>query len=443
METRQEAHARSGQLRKACLSCIHAKRRCDKNLPSCRRCMDKDVLCQYPSTRPYARRKPRNAASESPAEKIAELISPREMHNVSASTSELSWGNEDLSPLLVHPVNGQNHGNGTISPLANSDWFLRSDSWSVHEYDLAGFQPRVSLSHWKRYVKLVRGWLHQWVADGHCPFIHRRLYAENGLPSCLQDAYSTLAAYIGKTDNNEEIIMQLVENRANALLQQHESSVIAPSTESWGIPSSISATNNIFEHLARVQAFFIYQFIRLFDGDIRHRAQAEQHNATLEQWRTQLWEVAKFTAYLQQTLGGGSFACTHSYNDCEPWARVWDAWVLAESIRRTWIVVNYTHSVYKTLRDGLGSCPGSIAYTLRRGLWDAMTPAEWYRLANSQDPLFMRSDPPHMLFAKASPQDVNEFGLSIVSIMWDSRRIESWFTKAPDTNLEALLHNKV
>ncbi|KAI1746545.1 hypothetical protein F4782DRAFT_524105 [Xylaria castorea] len=272
--------------------------------------------------------------------------------------------------------------------------------------------------------------------------MHRHLYAENGLPSCLQDAYSTLSAYIGKTENNEEVVMQLVEDKANFLLRQRGSSDLFSSTDSWGIPSSTLATN-LLEHLAQVQALFIYQFIRLFDGDIRHRAQAEQHNATLQQWRSQLWEAARLRASLQQTLSEGSFSNMRSYDVCEPAAQVWDNWILAESIRRTWIVVNYTYSVYITLRDGQGSCPGSIAYTLRRGLWDAATPAEWCRLVSNQDPLFLRSDPPDMLFAKASPLEVDELGLSIVSIMWDSRRIDSWFARAPDTNLQALLHNNV
>ncbi|KAI1112728.1 hypothetical protein F5Y14DRAFT_247611 [Nemania sp. NC0429] len=449
METRQEVQARSGHLRKACHSCIRAKRRCDKSLPSCRRCVDKEVPCEYPSTRPYARRKPPqppNLASESPAEKVADLVSLEETSDAVPSTSQLSWDDECIPQSWLHPaVHGQDHDSDAITPLplADSDWFLKSDSWSVHEYDLAGLQPRISVSHWKRYVECLRRWLSQWVADSHCPFIHRHLYAETGLPSCLQDAYSTLAAYIGKTDNNEEVVMQIVEDKANALLRQHETSACSLSTESWGIPGSVSAACSIRERLARVQALFIYQFIRLFDGDIRHRAQAEQHNVTLQQWRMQLWEATKLAAYLRQTVGGGGgFSSTGSYDACEPTTWIWEAWVLAESVRRTWIVVNYTHSVYETLRDGQGSCPGSITYTLRRGLWDAMTPAEWCRLAHSQDPLFMRSDPPDVLFAKASPREVNEFGLSIVSIMWDSRRIDSWFTKAPDTNLEELLRNK-
>ncbi|KAI0449728.1 hypothetical protein F5B21DRAFT_519806 [Xylaria acuta] len=366
--------------------------------------------------------------------------SPRDTNEASASTGNLNWGNEHLLPLWTHPADGQDHDNGIIAPLplANSDWFLRDDSWSTHEYDLADLQPRIGLSHWKGYAKCVRRWLYQWVADAHSPFIHRHLYAENGLPSCLQDAYSTLAAYMGKAENNEEVVMQLVEDKANALLRQRGSSELFPSTDLWGVPSSTPVTN-LLENLAQVQALFIYQFIRLFDGDIRHRAQAEQHTATLQEWRTQLWEAARLKAYLQQTLGEISFSNMRSYDICEPTAQVWDDWILAESIRRTWIVVNYTHSVYITLRDGQGGCPGSIAYTLRRGLWDATTPSEWRRLANNQDPLFMRSDPPNMLFTKALPPEVDQFGLSIVSIMWDSRRIDSWFTKASDTNLQALL----
>ncbi|KAI0196812.1 hypothetical protein EV127DRAFT_88910 [Xylaria flabelliformis] len=442
MESRQGAQARGVHLTKACFSCIRAKRRCDKSIPSCGRCMDKGLPCKFPLARPYARRKTPRPASEQPAEKLVGLENTDEVY---ASTSGLNWDDDEyLLSLWMHPDDSQDNDRGIVAPppLANSDWFLLGDSWSAHEYDLADFQPKIGLSHWKGYIKCVRRWLYQWVTDARSPFIHRYLYAENGLPSCLQDAYSTLAAYVGKTENNEEVVMQLVADKTNFLLQQRGSSDLFSSTDSWGISSSPPAAD-ILEHLAQVQALFIYQFIRLFDGDIKHRAQAEQHNATLQQWRTQLWEAARLRAYLQQTLGEASFSNVRSHDVCGPAAQVWDNWILAESIRRTWIVVNYTYSVYITLRDGQGSCPGSIAYTLRRGLWDAATPTEWCRLAHNQDPLFMRSDPPDMLFAKASPPEVDEFGLSIVSIMWDSRRIDAWFARAPDTSLQALLHNSI
>ncbi|KAI0399977.1 hypothetical protein F4802DRAFT_587205 [Xylaria palmicola] len=258
--------------------------------------------------------------------------------------------------------------------------------------------------------------------------------------SRLQDAYSTLAAYMGKTEKNEEVVMQLVEDKAGTLLSQGDPSPIYPSPDSWSALHS-APTNNVAEHLSRVQALFIYQFIRLFDGDIRHRAQAEGLDATLQDWKTQMWEAAKFQALLRDALGEERFSMAHHDRAYEPVPQTWRDWILAESVRRTWIIVSYSQSVYITMRDGQGGCPGSISYTLRRGPWDSSTSAEWYQLITNEDPLFMRSDPPNMLFARASPREVSEFGLSIVSIMWDSRKIESWFAKSPDTHLQVLLQN--
>jgi len=484
MEAEQGSQARSTRLRKACFSCIRSKRRCDKNLPTCRRCVDKELVCRYPLTRPYARRAAPSSTSEQLDEQDSGVNFSETAEEASAPGIDLNWSNEDLLSLWVYPNDGHayNQSKDTVAPqpLINSDWFLRDDCWSVHEYDIEEFQQRLDLSHWRGYVKYVRNWLYRWVTDSHCPFIHRRLYSVTGLPSCLQDAYSMLTAYMGKTEKNEEFVMQLVEDKADTLLRQHRSSschFFPPAlTGSWvggGLPTPATATNitcnnpnttitnstyTVLEHLAQVQALFIYQFIRLFDGDIRNRAQAEQHRTTLLQWQTQMWEAAKLKALCPYTnfsdtttnnLNNNnnprftSSSAATSADPHEATGQVWEDWILSESIRRTWIVVTYTHSVYSVLRGDQGDCPGSVAYTLRRGLWDAPTATEWARqLATARDPLFMRSDPPRRVVKGATPRDVNEFALAIVSIMWDARKVDAWFATTPDVSLEALMSNE-
>ena len=66
----QESTAGGRPWRKACLPCTRAKRRCDKRLPACQRCVKKDVSCQYPLGHPYARgavRTPRTTENSEPS----------------------------------------------------------------------------------------------------------------------------------------------------------------------------------------------------------------------------------------------------------------------------------------------------------------------------------------------------------------------------------------
>ncbi|TGJ88522.1 hypothetical protein E0Z10_g193 [Xylaria hypoxylon] len=406
--------------------------------------MDRELLCKYPATRPYARQEARLPGSDpvfSDGRAAAEISQSAIATETPATNEIMSCDDESLLPFWGNRELEQNDDNSIITPLTlnNPDWFLQGNVWTIHEYELEDFQPKIGASHWKGYVKCVKRWLYKWVTDNHCPLIHTHLYDRAGFPPCLQDAYATLTAYMGKTEKNEDVVMQLVEDKSNALLRQHGSLDTFPFVDSCEVSTSMT-TIDTYGHLARVQALFIYQFIRLFDGDVRQRAQAEKLSVTLQEWRTQLWESAKVNDYLQDTIDDSDPSTTHPQSTYKPVAHLWRYWILAESIRRIWMVVNYTHTVYLIMRDSQASCPGSIVYTLRRSLWEATSAAEWLNLANNKDPLFMRSDPPKILFAKASPVEVDEFGLSIVSIMWDSDRIDSWFVKAPGTNLQALLH---
>ena len=72
--------------RKACLPCAASKRRCDKGVPECQRCLDRDVDCAYPQ--PKRRR--------------------RDVANQTAVTRTLEATELQLQPQL-QPFYGQNH----------------------------------------------------------------------------------------------------------------------------------------------------------------------------------------------------------------------------------------------------------------------------------------------------------------------------------------------
>ncbi|THC94936.1 hypothetical protein EYZ11_005575 [Aspergillus tanneri] len=50
---------------------------------------------------------------------------------------------------------------------------------------------------------------------------------------------------------------------------------------------------------------------------------------------------------------------------------LWHAWILAESVRRTWLVAQMLHAIYVTMQHPVADCPGGITFTVRRGAWEA------------------------------------------------------------------------
>jgi hypothetical protein len=272
-------------------------------------------------------------------------------------------------------------------------WFRRDDSWVIHCDNPADVEPGIRLTDLKDYTHTIRGWLQQWAEEGHCPFIHRELYADTGLPQCLQDAFASLTAYSSKNEKNEAMVMQLVEDKANSLLR---------ASHADGQDQAIT------QRIARVQAFFVYQFIRLFDGDIRQRAQSEKSIPVLAGWANQLLESARLEATMQ---------CVDSSLPQALRTTEWRNWIRVESVRRTWMVALYTQAIYTTLRDGMGTCAGTIAYTLRRGLWDAPSDASWAEIVSTQGPLFMRTNSPSKVLTTVLATEVDAFALGMMAIM--------------------------
>ncbi|KAL7945810.1 hypothetical protein V8C42DRAFT_44733 [Trichoderma barbatum] len=424
----QESPAWSPSWRKACLPCAHAKRRCDKHLPACQRCAEKKVSCQYPSGRPYARRSvqmPTTAESSGPGP-LHSLRHPGAEQtatpgHLEASTDSSETGTDEELPTLDLGCPGSND-----TQVANSSWFLQIDTWTIYPLDVAHHNENSSarMSDLTQFIQTIRKWLFQWVRDAHCPFLHRQLYSDSGLPTCLQNAFAAVVLYESKNDKTEEIVMGIIEEKANTVL--NEPSFVRDSGAS--APPSLGTA----EQLARVQALSIYQIIRLFDGDIRQRAQAEALIPTLQGWNSKLWESANMDACLETSFGfGGLFSQGLSANGVhDPSGRQWRNWLLAESVRRIWLVGNYVQSVYLMMRDRQTDCSGAVCFTARRGLWDAQSAVTWMQLIQSKDPLFVRCHETDMMIPSVEAPEVDVLCLSIMGIMWGALKLEYWMSKS-------------
>lgn len=302
------------------------------------------------------------------------------------------------------------------------------------------YEPTRATNH-KGIIKAVGQWLRDWANDGHCAFIHRQLYAECSTDSVLQDAFGCFLSYLGKTDENENLVWQLIQRRADSLFDQEELKEQQQqqnnSALSMGDSPARRPDYKIGEWLPKIQAALLYQYMRLFDGDVRQRSLAEQHNAAFVRWLKQL--AVEADLFTPSIIFGNSDAIPYGGNlnndaaesvsgssgsrasaDFYPLQTVqshWQRWVLSESTRRTWIVAIYLQSIFTTMRNGQMECYGSVAFTLRKGLWDAKSALDWAAIMKSQGALFTEAAPADQFYQVVSPNEVDTFAATIINAM--------------------------
>ncbi|KAL7924498.1 hypothetical protein ACQKWADRAFT_286841 [Trichoderma austrokoningii] len=350
--TRQSTSQRS-----ACIECAKAKRRCTKNLPACRRCSQRSLSCRYP---------PLKMTIELP-DNFDDMPALTRTGNFAAvETPQLSqdlWGFSGL----VNNINACFH-----PPV----WFLLPESWVIVHQPTPYQQPSSLNGGLLDSTERILSWLQQWVNDCSCPFIHAHLYKDD-LPKCIQSAFTATAAYFSRTVANKRLILRIIEGHCNALLDE---------LEVMGLDADENmVASGTFHHLSRTQALLIYQIIRLFDGDIRSRAQAENNMDILLSWAGQLWESASKDA---KSATHDKTSMTPSvYTDrCGAFrldgsvTALWRAWYVAESVRRTYVAIIFVHGMYQTLKQGWAFCPGGVSFTVKNGLWDSPSAHTWWGL---------------------------------------------------------------
>ena len=233
-------------------------------------------------------------------------------------------------------------------------------------------------------------WLQKWVSSGSTLFIHWRIY-QDAMPRCLQDAYVACATYFGSIDLTKELVFRIIERNVEELVQDLAVPGRAISSEPCGL----------VQHLARTQAMLIYQAIRLYDGDIRQRSAADKLCPTLDRWNREMLACAlQSSQYVRSFSGGRSPDNTVA----------WQAWCLAESVRRTWATSNVVQNAYHVLKGEASRCPGHLRFTARAGLWDARSALEWMEAQQNLDPLFYDEMNGREIVARANLDEIDAFG---------------------------------
>lgn len=197
----------------------------------------------------------------------------------------------------------------------------------------------------KTPIHFVIGRLQALTADiatrNAAPFLHRFLYRDY-MPSCILRCFTINALYANRKNAHTPMVMRAIHDGARELLLD--------------VGADTDADNGIvkpMQKLARTQALFLYQVIRLLDGDVTLRAQGERDIQILRMWVGELCKLRENLGDMVQ-LGDGmirkqppiewevsySMGCFRNTVSCSL-IYVCQAWIFAESVRRT-IVLAYS-----------------------------------------------------------------------------------------------------
>ncbi|KAM0421153.1 hypothetical protein ACHAPT_011045 [Fusarium lateritium] len=262
----------------------------------------------------------------------------------------------------------------------------------------------------------VKNWLKEWVETGSSPFTHPELNKKS-VPSCVQDAFMALSTYFNKTGKTSDMVYRFIEDKADKLAMSHEN------------PQA-----SIIDEIGRVLSLLIYTFIRLFDGNIRQRHFAEKHLPILHNWTKQmLSHTASATSDDRLLLHNALTVYTPELTSNPPIPRqaspeqlLWHAWILSESVRRTWCVSMMIQSGYELLKTGTGPCFGGLRVTTRRGVWDAKTAAAWTSICAERSVGFLHRNETEALLKERRIDEVDSFPLVLMELDFGPDRMETW-----------------
>jgi hypothetical protein len=233
-------------------------------------------------------------------------------------------------------------------------------------------------------------------------FIHRCvLQTQNS--QTLQDALSMCALYCMRTSDNQKVLYGILEDRVKQL----------------------TITMNVLrvsrsELLVRVQALLLYQIIRLFDGDIRLRTEAEADEITLLSWTSELKSR-------MQTIEPSSSSLANALYTVAAVPSNWLHWLFEESVRRTVFTVTMVKALYDFLKHGFDEVSEDrLCFTAQAALWNAQSEYSWRTAWHKHERLEVRSSNWTHDIEKATPNDLEELGVLTMVSIWGLESSVEW-----------------
>lgn len=391
--------------RKSCLACAQSKRRCDKGLPKCQRCLAKNTDCEYNGR--YAGRLRQTTGSNvdvniAVAEPFAEELSSdwqlQRSPAVPAAAILSPYISDTFFSFSNDPFNLESiPQDGFLSEVVIEDTIARQSPNDIGRIT-SGTTAQARVEFAAKKLAVVPKTFSQ---QGQTMFIHRCLFQDRS-PPALQDALSACALYCLKNTENQVLVFRNLEHRRQQLIANIEP-LLAPR----------------MDLLEALQALILYQIISLFDGDIRLRAQAEADEPVLLLWASQL--------NLRTRQVKPPLAPTEAQFPPGRTSLSWRCWLIEESIRRTVITAFMLKGVYSYLKLGYDTAPDlRMSFTAQAALWNSQSEISWQRARGERDWLEVRVTHWDEAIAKAKPDDLEELGVLIMVMLKGREATGKW-----------------
>jgi hypothetical protein len=250
-------------------------------------------------------------------------------------------------------------------------------------------------------VKQLRSYPEKLFRNGRTAFIHPQAY-QPAMSPVLQDACCAAALYSGKNEKNEAIVWDIISTKANQLLEPRAS---------W----------TVSEHLSHLQALIVFQILQIFDGDIRQRAEAEQHEDTLTQWTDRL---------LQRT------GVNVSAGNVIPSS--WESWVFEEVVCRTIVISRMVQAMFSILKHGFCTLVGAVtemSFTAQKALWEAPSAQHFQKACSEKNRFYALRMNLDEILSSATIDDMDDMGMLMLTTYKGVDGVNEWIMRSGCTAL--------
>jgi hypothetical protein len=159
----------------------------------------------------------------------------------------------------------------------------------------------------------------------------------------------------------------------------------------------------------------MYQIIRLFDGDIRQRSDAQQSEDTLVDWTDRL--LLRTGA----NISSASVAPTS-----------WESWVFEEVVGRTIIVSRMVQSMFMIVKQGFCTMVEAVtemSFTGQKALWEAPTAMHWLQACKQKRRFYLDKMGFGELMEKGTLDEVDELGLLMLVCYKGVDGVNEWIVR--------------
>ena len=325
--------------RRSCKACIKAKRRCDLDVPQCGRCLTKATFCSY-ENEPSICGKARDGTRTIDASRVSAASRVIE----SPVASRLS----ETEALVVH---------STFSAAPHRLLKHSSPTPAQSTHLSLTYEPSLPEIKWRNNKTTIqclactlKEFPAMFVREGRTPFVHHHLYRDH-FPKPIKDANYVCEIYQSIADHQVTTVLPIIQLKLRELIEFHRTSC------------------SFDDILVSVQALMLHLILCLFNDNASLRKMAEEHYALLGRWTHKLWQ--QVPSLISSSLNP------------------WQAWLFAESVRRTILISHLIRGVYSSIKQGYHAHTlfvEALPFDSDTLLWDARSVEEWETLTPAASP---------------------------------------------------------